>query len=431
MKSLVERIIINISRLVVACTLIVSGFVKAIDPLGTQYKIHDYLSAAHLLYIPQWIELGVAVCLPALEFCLGVFLLFAIRRRLVSRLIVTFMLLMTAITLWVYWADPVKDCGCFGDAIHLTNEQTFYKNLVLLLMSVAIAVFPLKMPRFVSRSNQWIVINYTIIYIIIVSAGCLYRLPLIDFRPYRVGTNILKAMEIPEDAPKPEFKTTFLLRKDGVVKEFDLEHYPDSTWEFVDSKTVTIKEGYVPPIHDFSIECNGNDITEEVLRHDGYTMWLISPSLNVADDSNFGDIDALYEYAVAHKIPFYCLTASNENGIRRWQDLTGAEYPFCITDETTLKTMIRSNPGLILLRNGTIVGKWSHNDLPVAAVKENIDQLAAEQQAEHSLVRILLKVFLYFCLPLLVLSIADRLWAWSTKVRAMEKKQLDRIKLKN
>lgn len=153
-------------------------------------------------------------------------------------------------------------------------------------------------------------------------------------------------MEIPAGAKQPEFETTFILEKNGVRKEFTLDDYPDSTWTFIDSKTVQTSEGYVPPIHDFSIEDykTGEDITNEVLNDTSYTFLLISPRLDKADDSNFGQIDQIYEYAKDYGYRFLCLTASTEKDIAKWQDMTGAEYPFYTTDATTLKTMIRSNP---------------------------------------------------------------------------------------
>ena len=164
------RIVVNICRLVVALTLIFSGFVKAIDPLGTQYKIDDYLGALGLLsYVPQWVTLSTSIALSALEFLLGMLLLFAIHRRLVSRLIVTFLGVMTLVTLWIWIADPVKDCGCFGDAIKITNGETLLKNIVLLACSIVVAWKPLKMTRFISHSNQWIVKNYTLLFILVVS----------------------------------------------------------------------------------------------------------------------------------------------------------------------------------------------------------------------------------------------------------------------
>ena len=111
-------------------------------------------------------------------------------------------------------------------------------------------------------------------------------------------------------------------------------------------------------------DAEGNDITADILEHKGYTFLLISPHLENADDSNFGEIDQIYEYAKENDIPFYCLTASADKGRKHWQDITGAEYPFLTTDETTLKTIVRSNPGLLMLKGSKIVGKWSHNNLP-------------------------------------------------------------------
>ncbi len=428
-KAIRINIVVNVCRLLLSLTLIFSGFVKAIDPLGTQYKIHDYLSALSLNdYVPSWIELACSISLSALEFCLGIFLLFAIRRRLVTRLVTVFMALMTLVTGWIVLANPGKDCGCFGDAIHLTNAQTLTKNLVLLAMSVVTVLAPLRMPRFVGRSNQWIVINYTILFILITSGWSLYKLPMFDFRPYHVGVNINKAMEIPAGAPQPEFETTFILEKNGVRKEFTLDDYPDSTWTFIDSKTVQTKEGYVPPIHDFSIELNGEDIYQNVLQHKVYSLLLVAPNLAEDDDSNFGNIDNIYEYAQDNNVPFYCLTASDAKDISRWQDLTGAEYPFCLSDGTTLKTVIRSNPGLLLLKDGTIIGKWSHNELPVDKLAKPLAQSTIGQMPDDKIAHKIVIILLWFVLPLALLSIADRLWAWSSKVRAAQDKQLDRLK---
>ena len=206
----------------------------------------------------------------------------------------------------------------------------------------------------------------TVAAIICIEAYSLYYLPVIDFRPYKVGANIPKLMEIPEGAEPTEYETTFVMEKGGEQREFTLEEYPDSTWTFIDSKTRVIKEGYAPPIHDFEIQDahSGEDMTEQILTDKGYTLLLIAPHLEQADDSHFGEIDHLYEWSKEKGVAFYCLTASGRKGIEQWIDLTGAEYPFCNVDETTLKTMIRSNPGLRLLKGGTIMGKWSHNSLP-------------------------------------------------------------------
>ena len=417
MKFSIKTIIVNICRLVLAAVFIFSGYVKAIDPLGTQYKLHDYAEAAGLSALaPDWLTLSGSITLSAVEFCLGIFLLFAIQRRLTTRLTLIFIAVMTLVTLWLYIANPIEDCGCFGDALKLTNGQTLLKNLLLLACSVVVAWWPLKMVRFISESNQWIVINYTIIFIIGSSLWSLYTLPPFDFRPYHLGANISEGMEIPEGAPQPKFETTFIMEKDGQRQEFTLDDYPDSTWTFIDSKTVQTEKGYVPPIHDFSIVLHEEDITEQILEDPGYTFLLCSPHLENADDSNFGDIDQIYEYAEEHDYPFYCLTASTDEAINRWIELTGAEYPFCTTDETTLKTVIRSNPGLVLLKAGTIIGKWSHNDLPhidAALSTEPLEQLPIGHQPADSTPRKIATILLWFVLPLALLTLADRTWAWT------------------
>ena len=412
---------VNVCRFVLAATFIFSGYVKAIDPLGTLYKLKDYATAMSLNgLLPDWALVGVAIALGALEFALGVFMLFAVRRHVVSRITLAFMTAMTVLTLWIFVADPVKDCGCFGDALKLTNGETLLKNIVLSACAALVAWRPADMARFISRSNQWIVRYYTVAYIVITSVYCLYTLPIFDFRPYHVGMNIKQGMEIPEGAEQPEFESTFLLRKNGETREFTLDNYPDSTWEYVDTRTVQTKKGYEPPIHDFALtSCDtGEDITEQVLTKKGYTFLLVSPRLAVADDSNFGDIDQIYEYAEENGADFYCVTASANNEIERWRDLTGAEYQFCNADETTLKTMIRSNPGLMLLKDGTIIDKWSHNALPQTDdLTAPLQQLTIGKAQNDSTTERLLIVLLTFFMPLSALTLADRLWAWSKWIR--------------
>ena len=412
---------VNVCRFVLAATFIFSGYVKAIDPLGTLYKLKDYAAAMSLNgLLPDWALVGVAIALGALEFALGVFMLFAVRRHVVSRITLAFMAAMTVLTLWIFVADPVKDCGCFGDALKLTNGETLLKNIVLSACAALVAWRPVDMARFISRSNQWIVRYYTVAYIVITSVYCLYTLPIFDFRPYHVGMNIKQGMEIPEGAEQPEFESTFLLKKNGETREFTLDNYPDSTWEYVDTRTVQTKKGYEPPIHDFALtSCDTDeDITEQVLTKKGYTFLLVSPRLAVADDSNFGDIDQIYEYAEENGADFYCVTASANDEIERWRDLTGAEYQFCNADETTLKTMIRSNPGLMLLKDGTIIGKWSHNALPQTDdLTAPLQQLTIGKAQNDSTTERLLIVLLTFFLPLSALTLADRLWAWSKWIR--------------
>ena len=405
-----KKIAVNICRALMALTFVFSGFVKAVDPIGTQYKIHDYLSAWGLdAWNADWLTLTASIALSTAEFFIGMMLLFAIQRRVVSRLALMLMTAMTILTLWIYISDPVSDCGCFGDAITLTNGQTLAKNIVLTAAAIIMAIWPLEMARLIRKNTQWIVINYTVVFILAVSGYSLYYLPQFDFRPYHVGADIKKGMELPEGAEQPEFVTTFILEKDGQRKEFSLEEYPDSTWTFIDSRTVQTKKGYVPPIHDFSITTvdEGEDITEEIVADKGYSLLLVSPHLEQADDIHFDEINRLYDYTKQHGYRFLCLTASTEEAIGRWKDRTGAEYQFANTDETTLKTIIRSNPGLVLLHNGSIKGKGSHNALPdVSPQTPKIEQggLRGNDRSDTSMAVVMI---LWFIVPLTLLTIAD------------------------
>ena len=196
--------------------------------------------------------------------------------------------------------NPVSDCGCFGDAWILTNWETFWKNVFLLIAAISVFKWGNRIVRFVSEKSQWLVAVYTLVFIVGVSAYCLYYLPIFDFRPYKIGTNIPQAMSIPEGAKQSVYESVFILEKDGVRKEFTLADYPDSTWTFVDSRTIVKEKGYEPAIHDFSIMniADGEDITEQVLEDKGYTFLLIAHRMSEADDSNIDLINEIYDYSV-------------------------------------------------------------------------------------------------------------------------------------
>lgn len=416
---------VNLCRLVLAVTFILSGFVKAVDPMGTQYKIEDYLEAWGLPgFLPDFVTLAMSVVLSAVEFSIGVALLFAIRRRRTTQFTLLIMAVLTPLTLWLALADPITDCGCFGDAVKLTNWQTLWKNVALLACAAVVCRWPMEIRRLVSRDNQWIVMNYTWVFILAVSGWSLYDLPPFDFRPYHVGADIKKGMEIPPGAPMPQFETTLVYEKSGQRKEFTLDNCPDSTWTFVDSRSELVSEGYVPLIHDFSMvrRSDGEDITDEVLIDPGYTFLLVSPHLEQADDSRLDLINQIYDYAEENGYPFYCLTASSDRYIERWRDLTGAEYPFCMTDETTLKTIVRSNPGLLLLKDGVVIRKWSHNRVPgEEELDGRLEDIPTGRMADNSAARTTLYIILWYVLPLVLLTLADRLWMWTQWVKRKKK----------
>ena len=423
-KDRCTTIIVNVCRIAIAITFVLSGFVKAVDPLGTQYKIADYAEAMGLqAYAPDLLTLLASIGISAVEFLLGICLLFAIHRRVASKLIVMLMTVMTALTLWLALANPISDCGCFGDALKLTNRETLWKNVALLIAAIIVSRHPLRMFRFVSLTNQWIVMNFSTLFILTIAGYSLYKLPPFDFRPYHVGANIKEGMQIPADAEQPQFETTFVMEKNGEVREFTIDNYPDSTWIFIDSKTVQISEGYVPPITDFSITTadTGEDITDSVLNYKGYTFLLIAPHLENADDSNLDLINQIHDYAVEYGYRFYCLTASGKEGIDYWTNITGAEYQYYHTDEITLKTIVRSNPGLVLLKDATVISKRSHNDLPTEYdLTDRLENLPLGQINEKPVQQKILIILLWFVLPLFILTVADRLWAWTKWIKDKE-----------
>ena len=357
----------NVCRFLLAASFIFSGFVKAVDPLGFQYKIQDYLTAFGVIsWFPSFFPLLGGIILSAIEFSIGIFLFFGIKKTISTTLALVLMIFMTPLTLYLAIFDPVSDCGCFGDAWVLTNWETFAKNIVLLLAAIATFQWRKMLIRFVTRKMEWLISLYTIFFVFTLSFYCLDRLPVLDFRPYKIGQNIMKGMSIPEGAKPSVYESVFILEKNGEKKEFTLDNYPDSTWTFVDTHTILKEKGYEPSIHDFSMMdmSTGDDITEDVLTDMGYTFLLVAHRIEEADDSNIDLINEIYDYSVEHGYRFYCLTSSPEEQIELWKDKTGAEYPFCQMDDITLKTMIRSNPGLMLIKNGTILNKWSDEDIP-------------------------------------------------------------------
>ena len=404
----------NACRFLLALVFIFSGFVKAVDPLGTQYKIQDYLEAfGWVALVPAFLPFLASVLQAMVEFCLGIYLLFGIRRRMTTLFVVVIMGVMTPLTLWLALSNPISDCGCFGDAVTLTNWETFGKYVLLLIAAVSVFKWGNRITPLVTKRFDWLVAMYAFLYILGMTLYCYRELPVFDFRPYRIGTDIRKGMEIPEGAKPTVYDTRFILQKNGVEKEFTLDDYPDSTWTFVDSRTVVKEQGYEPPIRDFSIirQEDGEDVTDEILTDDKYTFLLVAHQLSQADDSSIDLINELYDYSVEHGYQFYCLTSSPDSDIEDWQERTGAEYPFCLMDDITLKTMIRSNPGLMLLKNGVVINKWSVNNLPDEYVlTDRLENLPLAQVNEKTFSHKVVLVLAWFVFPLLFFSMVDVIW---------------------
>ncbi len=361
------NILLLILRLIFGCVFVFSGFVKAIDPLGSTYKIQDYLIAFggfFEYFLP--LALPAAILLSTLELVTGLNMLFNIRFKLTTWLGLLFMLVMTPLTLYIAVKNPVSDCGCFGDALVISNNATFIKNLFLLAIIIVLFVMRNRVKPVFMPKLEWLIVLLFFVAGILISVYNYRHLPMIDFRPYKVGVNLPEAMSVPEGYPQDKYEITFIYEKEGEQKEFTLDNYPknDSTWTFVDQKSVLISKGYEPPVHDFSIEDeNLDDITEEVLEYEGYTYLVIIYDINAANKKALLNVQKLYERTLlSGDTKFYALTASSDKDIEALRQRTGITYPFYTSDPTTLKTIIRSNPGIVLIKNGTIEAKWHWRD---------------------------------------------------------------------
>jgi hypothetical protein len=356
------RILRIISRIIVGLTFIFSGAVKAIDPLGSAYKFHDYFLAFNIGFL-NWLNLPMAILLCTAEFIAGFSVLSGMRQKTGILVVMILMIIFTPLTFVLALTNPVSDCGCFGDAIHLSNWQTFGKNIILIALTIILYTGRKQVKSLLKVHIEWIIISCIMVLFILFSLGNLRYLPVVDFLPYKTGVKIADKMVVPEGVPVDEYSTTFIYEKNGIKKEFGLDNYPadDTTWKFVDQKSVLVKKGYQPPIHDFIItSLNGDDLTQKVLSHPGYSVLLISKKLEEAANKHLAEGFELGKYCIENGLDFYILTASGTSEAKRYNN--GLE--FCSVDETTLKTIVRANPGYLLLKDGTIIGKWSWANVP-------------------------------------------------------------------
>ena len=355
----------SFARTLLALTFLFSGFVKAVDPLGTVYKIQDYLHEG-FGGIFQWAipaAGAAAVCLIALEWLLGIAMLLNVRTQWTSWITLLFYCIMTPLTLYIAIANPVSDCGCFGDALVITNWQTFWKNIILLLLSICLVICRKAIPELFSWWMEIIIALAALGSVAGIMGYSYTHLPQIDFRPYKVGNHIPTLMEIPDDAEVDQYEITLIYAKDGKEQTFTLENYPkgDPEWTFVDQKSVLIKKGYVPPIHDFEIETlEGDYITQDILESEEPIALVVMYDLTKTDTTQLEKL-----MHMIHEYPrVYFLTASGEEEIFAFAEELGWDEEttystFCFTDPITLKTIVRANPGVIVVQNGTIIDKYN------------------------------------------------------------------------
>ncbi|MDY5488244.1 MAG: DoxX family protein [Butyricimonas virosa] len=404
------RLVKNLCRIIVGIVFIYSGFVKGIDPLGSDYKFTDYFNAFGMGWMNAT-TLFFSFALSLVEFLIGIALLFNLWVSRMAWGSLLFMAFFTPLTLVLALTNPVSDCGCFGDAMILTNWQTFWKNIILLLLAIMIFMYRKEYKSSLPLVGQFSFLALAGAGMLCLSVYCYRHLPVLDFRPYAVGKNITEGMRLPEGAEPDQYEVTlkYKNKQTGEVQSFTEENYPwqdTLNWEYESSSERLVKKGYITPIHDLVIEhpTLGN-ITEEILEDDNHTILAVAYNLTQSDVQYQPAINRLAEYAQEKEIRFYGLTSSSERDIETYKKRYHVPYEFCTADEIQLKTMIRSNPGVIILQKGTILDKWAGKDVPDVKELQDTDLTAYCVYSREQMQRIYLVysiILLFFVAYLLI-----------------------------
>lgn len=364
-----KRTIVRIIQLLFAVTFVFSGLVKCIDPAGTAIKLTEYLLYWGWDALSDF-SMGLSWLLCLLEFVCGINLLLGHGRTFALTMSTLMMIFFTPLTLWLAVSNAIQDCGCFGDAIHLSNWQTFGKNVVLDIMLVVLWCYRRYTYHLLGRTSYTLFIYWSFWLMVWLCWMGTWREPIVDFRPYHPGLNLRAATvgeETSDDSIDDDQRSgsqveyTCIYERNGVRQEFALDNLPDEAdgWEFVETVEHTMVQNTVGAENvDFFVKrLDGEVFTSELLADTSYTILLLSPSLDKASQHDIDRIEQLLEYAEDNEYPFYGVTARDTAQLSRWQYNTGAEYEFLFTDATIIETMTRSNPGIMLLHDGIICWK--------------------------------------------------------------------------
>lgn len=365
------KILTNICRVLVGVLFIISGLIKLNDPVGFSFKLQEYFNAEvlNLEFLISY-ALALAVIIVIFEVVLGVMLLVGYKRKFTLWSLLLMIVFFTFLTFYSAYFNKVTDCGCFGDALKLTPWQSFTKDVVLLVLILVIFFNKKHVKRIFGKLAAGLTVYSSLALCGVLAYYVLAHLPVIDFRAYKVGTNIQKGMEIPEGAPQSKYEMVFIYKVNGVQKEFtdkELDKIPADA-EFVDRKDKLIQQGYVPPIHDFTLEFDGNNETEALLNEPKLIM-LISYDLEKASDDGLAKLEKFAKQAQAKGYKVIGATASGTDVIEQKKKQYGLTFDYYFCDATTLKTIERANPSIVILEKGTITQKAHWNDIEYVQLK--------------------------------------------------------------
>ncbi|PCE64378.1 BT_3928 family protein [Sediminicola luteus] len=356
------RYLVGVSRVFVGVLFIISGLIKLNDPLGFSFKLEEYFSA-QVLDIP-FLEphaLALSIFVVIFEVVLGVFLLLGFQKKFTLWSLLGMIVFFTFLTFYSAYFNKVTDCGCFGDAVKLTPWESFGKDVILLVLILILVKGQAYIKPFLPAKLEKGIVVASLLGCAFFAYHVLNHLPSVDFRPYKIGANIEAGMSIPEGAPEPVFEYTWTFKEaDGEKSYVTNGAYPESPGEFVGVETKEIQKGYEPPIHDFTMEEDGEDKTSVFMAEEKLLV-VISYDMAKSEQAAFAEVGQLAKKARAAGYKVIGLSASGENLTGTVTQSTG--IPFYFTDQTALKTIVRSNPGILVLEKGTIVQKVHYNDI--------------------------------------------------------------------
>jgi len=357
------------SRIFTGLVFTFSGFSKAVDPVGTQIKFQEYFEAMGLEFLMPF-ALILSFLMNAAEFIIGLMLLFNIFTRLSSWSALIFLAIFTPVTFWLAVANPVTDCGCFGDALPLTNWQTFWKNVFFLLIIIYLLVFIKKFFKLKSFKKSLVVTIVISSAVFAFEFYNFYNLPVVDFRPFKEGVNIKKASEFPEDAEHDVYETKLFYKNlnTGISKEFSIDNIPYEdtlNWAYDTTITELVSKGYEPPIHDFYLtSLAGIDITGDILDNEDISFIIVMHDMENAIKKMQNEISHIADYSLKNNLKLWCFTSSESSVINKHIQYLPENLMVCTGDYKMLKTLIRSNPGLVILKNAVILKKYHYLNFP-------------------------------------------------------------------
>ena len=358
------KYIVQISRIFTGVLFIISGFIKLNDPLGFSYKLQEYFGADVLnleFLIPY--ALAISVIVVVFEVVLGVFLLIGYKVKFTLWSLLLMIVFFTFLTFYSAYFDKVKDCGCFGDAIKLTPWGSFRKDLVLLVLVLILFAGIKYIKPIFSKLPNAIIALLSFIVSLWFGYHVLMHLPAIDFRAYSIGSNIQEGMAIPDNAPKPILEYTWTFKVNGEEQEFVTNgSYPSVDGEYVGVETKTIDEGYVPPIQDFSIESDDEDLTMPFLETENLII-IAMYSIDNAEAEGVAKLKVFSDNAIKKGYTVIGLTSSGPEAKQQIKSDYNLDFDFYLCDEKVVKTIVRANPGIVVLNKGTVVNKAHWNDI--------------------------------------------------------------------